>query len=146
MRDDIDVVPPVHLPRILERGVIMIESFLELRRTLTRREIVVLGVLGTFGMLVTWHFLCIMTGVSNRLIPKPLDVLAAFRELHFEDALVRNMLYSLKLNMVGMLEAIVVAIPLGFLLGLISGLRGLVEKQIAVFRYLPLTLLVGLFI
>jgi NitT/TauT family transport system permease protein len=46
----------------------------------------------------------------------------------------------------GYLEAIVVALPLGFALGLSTKVRAMTERLITSFRFLPLSTLTGLFI
>ena len=78
--------------------------------------------------------------------PQPWKVLSSFSELHFEDALIRNLIYSIKLNFLGYFEAVLISIPLGFLLGLFPLFRGLFNKPIDALRFVPLTAVVGLFI
>jgi len=118
----------------------------ELRGSLSKKDKVILGTVGTILFLVLWQLATVITKASPGVFPPPLKVLTSFYELHFEDAVVRNAFYSLKLNLLGMLEAVVLSLPLGFLIGLLPIFRGLSEKQVAVFRYLPLTLLIGVFI
>ena len=80
------------------------------------------------------------------LLPTPLRVLAALPELQREDALTSNTLYSIKLNLLGYLLALAVAIPLGFLLGLIPLFRGLFGQVVDSTRFIPLTAVTGIFI
>lgn len=124
----------------------MNRKFFELRGDLTTKDKIILGIVGSAVLLLVWHLITVVTDVSPGVFPPPLRVLTSLHELHFEDAVVRNALYSLKLNILGMLTAVILSLPLGFVIGLFPLFRGLSEKQIAVFRYLPLTLLIGVFI
>lgn len=80
------------------------------------------------------------------VLPSPVSVLAAFKELHYEDALIRNSFQSIRLNFLGYLVAIGISIPIGFLLGLIPLFRGLFSKIVDSFRFIPLTAVTGIFI
>lgn len=96
-------------------------------------------------------FLIMVWGITAKLLsspvfPSPWKVVSSLKELHFEDALVRNLFYSIKLNILGYIEAMVIAIPLGFLIGLFPLTKGLFSKQIDALRFVPLTAVTGLFI
>ena len=84
--------------------------------------------------------------VSPAIIPKPIQVVKAFPELFRENNLVRNTFRSIGLNLAGYLEALLIAIPLGFLIGLIPLFRGAFQRQVDAFRYVPLTAVTGLFV
>lgn len=78
--------------------------------------------------------------------PPPLRVITSFKELHFEDFLVKNSLKSIWLNLLGYLVAIGFSIPVGFLLGLIPFFRGLFNRIFDSFRFIPLTAVTGIFV
>jgi len=80
------------------------------------------------------------------LFPVPLEVIAALPELHFKDALIRNLGYSLKLNFLGYLESIAFCIPIGFMIGLFPAFRGMFSKPVDAMRFVPLTAITGIFI
>lgn len=80
------------------------------------------------------------------LLPRPDQTIAAFKPLIQEDQLFRNTLRSVWLNMQGYFWAILLAIPLGFLIGLFPAFRGLFSKQVDTLRYLPLTAVTVVFI
>jgi NitT/TauT family transport system permease protein len=120
--------------------------YFELRGSLSKRENNLLLILGIVIFLVTWHMITVVTKAPSGVFPSPIKVIKSFPELHFRDALVRNALYSLYLNQAGLYLSVIAALPLGFVIGLLPIFRGLTERQIAVFRYLPLTLLIGVFI
>jgi NitT/TauT family transport system permease protein len=80
------------------------------------------------------------------MLPSPMAVLASFKELHYEDALIINSFQSIRLNFLGYLVAIGISIPFGFALGLIPLFRGLFSKIVDSFRFIPLTAVTGIFI
>ena len=91
--------------------------------------------------------------VRKAIIPPPGDVLRAFGKLHFDkDGKVRKNTvivetgYSLSLNVLGYVEAIIVSIILGFLIGLIPFFRALLSRWVNAVRFVPLTAVTGLFV
>lgn len=80
------------------------------------------------------------------LIPTPPMVLMSFGTLISEDHLISNALSSIWLNIKGYLWAILISIPIGFVIGLYPLFKGLFSKQVDALRYLPMTALTGLFI
>lgn len=80
------------------------------------------------------------------LLPRPDQVVGSYPALVQEDKLIPNTLKSIWLNIQGYYWAIIISIPIGFLIGLYPLFRGLFSKQVDALRYLPLTALTGLFI
>ncbi len=80
------------------------------------------------------------------LLPSPIKVIKAFPDLNQNDDVIGNTFYSIKLNFLGYLVAILVSIPIGFLLGLIPLFRGLFSQIINSYRFIPLTAVTGIFI
>ncbi|WP_025741211.1 ABC transporter permease [Aquimarina pacifica] len=80
------------------------------------------------------------------LLPSPIKVIKAFPELNRNDDVIGNTFYSIKLNFLGYLLAILVSIPIGFLLGLVPLFRGLFSQIINSYRFIPLTAVTGIFI
>jgi ABC-type nitrate/sulfonate/bicarbonate transport system permease component len=84
--------------------------------------------------------------INRAILPSPGSVLISFKELHFNDFLVRNTLYSIKLNVLGYIYAIIISIILGFIIGLIPFFKSMFSRYVEAIRFLPLTALTGLFI
>lgn len=80
------------------------------------------------------------------ILPPPSRIPDAFRQLIVHDELLSNTSRSIWLNIQGYLWALLIALPIGFLLGLIPLFRGLFSRQIDALRYLPLSALTSLFI
>ncbi len=80
------------------------------------------------------------------IVPLPSDVAASYGDLIKEDNLFNNALRSIWLNFQGYFWAVLLCIPIGFLIGLFPVFRGLFSKPVDALRYLPLTALIGVFI
>ena len=80
------------------------------------------------------------------ILPTPSNVIQSYPSLIKDDELVKNTLKSIWLNFKGYFWAVLISIPIGFLIGLFPIFRGMFSKQVDALRYLPLTALTGLFI
>jgi NitT/TauT family transport system permease protein len=80
------------------------------------------------------------------VLPPPTRIPGAFQQLVARDELIPNTTRSIWLNIQGYLWALLLALPLGFVLGLFPLFRNLFSKQIDALRYLPLSALTSLFI
>ncbi|MBX2930048.1 MAG: ABC transporter permease subunit [Saprospiraceae bacterium] len=80
------------------------------------------------------------------VLPPPQRVFASYPTLLQEDELASNTWRSVWLNIQGYFWAVLIALPIGFFIGLFPLFRGLFSRQVDAMRYLPLTALTGLFI
>ncbi|MEY3053464.1 MAG: hypothetical protein RLY31_3249 [Bacteroidota bacterium] len=80
------------------------------------------------------------------ILPRPWTVLERLPHLIRQDRLAGNSLRSVWLTLQGYFWAVLLSVPLGFLIGLFPVLRGLFSKPVHALRYLPLTALIGVFI
>lgn len=79
------------------------------------------------------------------VISPPQNVVATFPDLIKSNGLIVQTFKSLWLNFKGYFWAILLSIPLGFLVGLLPIFNGMFSKPVDALRYLPLTALTGLF-
>jgi len=121
-------------------------NLFELRGEISKRTSLMVEILGLFMFLLIWFIITYFQWIPLALLPSPIKVLTSFKELHFEDALLRNAFYSIKLNYTGYLEAILIALPLGFLIGLFPLFKSLCNRYVNALRFIPLTAVTGLFI
>lgn len=80
------------------------------------------------------------------LLPPPPKVLASYHSLITKDELIPNTLKSIWLNIQGYVWAVLISIPIGFLIALLPLFKGLFNKHVDAMRYIPLTILTGIFI
>ncbi len=104
--------------------------------------------LGIGALLIVW--LMLTSGenplVYRGILPHPLRVFQSYGELLKDNELVRNTFSSYALNLGGYMKALLWAIPIGFIIGLIPMFRGMFLQFINALRFLPLTAVTSLFI
>jgi NitT/TauT family transport system permease protein len=90
-----------------------------------------------------------VTGKVYPNLPTPLQTIQAYPNLlntpEQEDNLIYSALHSIWLNLQGYFWAILIALPLGFAIGLLPVVRAMFSKPIDASRYIPLSALTGLF-
>ncbi len=123
-------------------------SLFKIHDTLNARLTLLLGIGGVLLVIGFWTLLTLGATpiVSSAILPHPLRVLTSFADLYRDNELLKNTFRSLGINLAGYLEAILIAIPLGFTIGLIPLFRGGFQRQVESIRYIPLTAVTGLFI
>ncbi len=84
--------------------------------------------------------------VSAAILPSPGSVLSSFKDLYYDNDLIVNTCYSIGYNLSGYVVALLLALPLGFLIGLFPFFRGSFQRPIDAFRYVPLPAVIGIFI
>lgn len=124
----------------------MLNRLFTLRGELPKKVSLTIEILGFFLILIIWTIIAGLGLLPAALLPSPLQVLSSIPQLHFEDALIRELLFSIKINVMGYFEAILISIPLGFTIGLFPLFRDMFRRYIDAVRFLPLTALTGLFI
>jgi NitT/TauT family transport system permease protein len=117
----------------------------DLREPLPKRTRLLYELGGLVFILTAWQLVAMKVN-SIAILPTPLQVIESFPELHFQDLIVINTLYSIRINLLGYLWAIVLALPLGFALGLFTPLGAIFNRFLEAIRYIPLTAVTGLFI
>ena len=96
-------------------------------------------------ILAIWYALAYSGLVNPALLPKPQQVLARFREL-IHDRLPMDVWMSTQRVFLGVALGIVLAIPVGFVLGWYKGVRTFIDPVINFFRALPPIALIPLVI
>jgi len=107
----------------------------------------IIALIGLVILLAVWYLLT-MTGeiIPSKILPNPLAVIKSYGELFTDYDLAGNTWYSVQLNILGYVTAIVLALPLGFLIGMFPIARSLFSQYIDAIRFLPLTAITGIFI
>lgn len=122
------------------------KKLFELRGELGKKQALLIQVLGAIFLLGLWQAAVTFLNISTGILPTPMQVLNSFQELFVQDQLVKNLAYSIKINLYGYAEAILICIPLGFILGLFPLFREMFSKPLDSMRFLPISALTGLFI
>lgn len=112
---------------------------------LDKRTASLISALGWFLLLFIWWLLPTAGWISPRMLPSPIAVFKAYKLMFFEQHLVANTGFSIALNLAGYLQALAVAIPLGFIIGLTPFFRHLISGPISSIRFTPLPATTGIF-
>src|SRR5690349_19770794 len=95
------------------------------------------SVFSLLGLLLMWDGLCRAGAVDHIFLPAPSQVLARALSMSDQGTLFYNVLASTRRVMVGFLAAVIVAIPLGILLGTSKVARAVFDPIISFLRPLP---------
>jgi NitT/TauT family transport system permease protein len=120
-------------------------KYTELRGKLDKKTAMIIEIVGFFVLLGGWHLIATAIG-SNSILPSPVAVIKSLGELYAKDSLFQNVWFSIKLNLWGYIEALLIAIPIGFLIGLSPVVGALSGKYVDSMRFIPLTAVIGLFV
>lgn len=124
----------------------LFEDLFTLRGKLSTEVSSFLSFAGIVFLVLIWQLVCMSGYVNAQILPSPLAVVSSLKELYFDDALLINTVYSIKLNILGYIEAIAICLPLGFFIGLFPIFREMFNKILNSVRFLPLPPMMGLFI
>ncbi len=107
----------------------------------------IISLIGLVILLALWYFLTFSGEIiPNKILPNPVNVIKSYRALYLDYDLLTNVWYSVKLNIYGYVVAIVLALPIGFVIGMFPIARSLFSQYIDAVRFLPLTAITGIFI
>ena len=122
------------------------KDLFKLGETLTKTQNRILSTIGFIFIIIMWEIIVKFGGISNTIFPSPFKVVSSMFELLTNYNLLGNTWYSIKLNFYGYLEAILISIPLGFIIGLFPMFNGMFSKWVDSIRFIPLTAVTGIFI
>jgi len=120
----------------------------KLRGPLKKSQSTLLGTIGIAIFIGLWFLLT--SGAEPYFkpasLPNPLNVITSIGDLYRDNDLIINLCKSIGLNLSGYVIAILLSIPLGFVIGLFPIFRGLSQRFVEAIRFVPLTATVGIFI
>lgn len=102
--------------------------------------------LGWVVFITLWSLVSYFELVNIYILPSPLKIINSFINLIEEGRFFNNVWFSVKINLVGYIIAIIISIPLGFILGLFKNVREMFSSLIDSLRFIPIPALSGLFI
>lgn len=114
--------------------------------TISKKSEIVVGGIGLIFLLIVWYLVTKNGLIPTKILPNPVDVVKSYGALITELDLFKNVWYSISLNLLGYFYALLVAIPLGFVIGLYPVTNALFSKYFDALRFLPLPAASGIFI
>jgi len=120
----------------------------ELRGGLSKRQTIILGIIGISLFFALWIILTMGVDpiVRKQILPSPLKVFTSYKDLIVKNDLIVNTTKSIGLNLSGYVVALLFTLPIGFAIGLFPVFRGLFQKYVEAIRFVPLTATLGIFI
>lgn len=97
-------------------------------------------------VLAIWELISFSGAIPEFFLPSPHQVLIATTELFVQNIFLKDVIFSLTRIMVGFFLAVVLGVPIGFLLGLNKRFALFVEPLIDFIRYTPMPAYIPLFI
>lgn len=119
--------------------IIVVKKFLKEHLSLVQ-------LLGWLIILVVWFLITNFGLINTHVLPTPQKTLSALGELKRDDNLGKNILFSVRINLIGYLKCIIGALVFGFAIGLNPTLRRMFSHQINALRFVPITAMMGIFI
>jgi NitT/TauT family transport system permease protein len=113
------------------------KTLLEIRKPIPRLTSIYLGISIWVIFFGAWQLASSLGWVNALLVPGPLDVIEALRELIFERGFVSDILDSIWRVVVSFFLATAVAVPLGILMGSFHALESFFNPFVSAWRYLP---------
>ncbi len=101
---------------------------------------------GWIILFVLWYFITNLKLINNHVMPTPQKTWSALVDMKENDDLWNNILFSVRINVIGYLKCIFAALVIGFALGLSPIVRRMFSQQVNALRFVPITALMGIFI
>jgi len=120
----------------------------KLRGDVPKQWGLVLEILGIGLIFIIWVLVTSGSNpmIASNVVPPPGKVLSAYGELYADNSLIQNLFRSIGLNLAGYLKALIMTIPLGFVIGLYPLFKGMFHRLIDAVRFVPLAATTSLFI
>lgn len=109
-------------------------------------SILLITIIGFTLIIGLWYLVTYFQIIPTKVLPNPFDVIRSYGKLITEYNMFGNAWYSIKLNFMSYLYAIIIALPLGFFIALYPINNILIGKYINSVRYLPIPAMSGIFI
>ena len=123
----------------------LLKKFFSVDEEIPKKTKLFISILGWLFLFVIWWGITTLGWISPYILPPPEKVFSSYGVLLTEKSLFYHIGYSLSINILGYIQAIVIAVPLGFIIGLIPFFRELIIKQIGAARFTPLPATTAIF-
>ncbi len=120
-------------------------SFFELRGQLPKTRRIQIGLIGLAGIILLWWLAVTLKIFNPKIVPTPFAIIGCLPELVTRDQMFRHLGLTIFMNGMSWIEGALIALPIGFLIGLFPILNALFGSYIQATRYIPLTATIVLF-
>ncbi|MFT6225482.1 MAG: NitT/TauT family transport system permease protein [Paracoccaceae bacterium] len=116
------------------------------RKSIPRRNEIILGVAGLVTFLLVWQAIAMSGWVKPQFLPAPPEVLSAFWRLFTEADFASDIAISVGRVWFAFFLSVIIAVPLGLMMSCYRSVGAFVEPFVDFVRYLPVPALVPLLI
>jgi hypothetical protein len=113
---------------------------------LSPKKSAITGVIGGIIILLLWYLVTTAGMISQKILPNPVDVIYSLPSLMSDYSLFSNIWYTISLNLTGYFYALIIAIPIGFLIGIYPLPRAMFQKIVEALRFIPIPSVSGILI
>lgn len=110
---------------------------MQIRKKISKRDYIISGIIGFILLFVIWSLLTYTGVVKPFFLPSPTDTANSILNLFNEFNLFSDILASLNRILVGFILAVVIAVPLGIVIGTIKPIEAFFEPIVSFIRYIP---------
>lgn len=109
-------------------------------------SLTLITVIGFTIIIGVWYLISYFQLIPPKILPNPFAVIGSYGKLITEYNMFENAWFSIKLNFSSYFYAVLIALPLGFLVSLFPITQLLIGKYINSIRFIPTPSIVGVFI
>lgn len=113
---------------------------------LNKVQFSIITLVGFTAIILLWSLISKFELIPTKILPNPFDVIKSLYPLITKYNMFQNAWYSILMNINSYVYAILIAVPLGFLIALYPINNILIGKYINSIRYLPVPAISGIFI
>lgn len=113
---------------------------------LPKTVVTAISLCGLALILVAWYFISYFEVIPTTVLPNPVDVILSYGSLYENNHLVANTWFSVRLNLMCYVYALLISIPVGFFIALFPINNIVIGRYIDSIRFLPIPAMSGIFI
>ena len=113
---------------------------------LPKSVITAISLCGLALILVAWYFISYFEVIPTTVLPNPVNVILSYGGLYENNHLIANTWFSIRLNLMCYVYALLISIPVGFFIALFPINNIIVGRYINSIRYIPVPSVTGIFI
>ncbi len=120
----------------------------KLRGPVTGQQRLIFGIIGFLLTLLLWYLVTLGEdpSVESGILPKPSRIPGAYQDLIANNKFFKNLCLSLGFNFGGYIKALLLSVPIGFIIALYPLFNATFDAQVNAFRFIPLTAVTSVFI
>ena len=104
----------------------------------------IISIIGFILIILIWHYISSYEIIPTKILPDPFKMVGSIPKMITEDHLFANIWFTVKLNLICYIYAIVLSFPIGFAIACLPAFNLLFGRPINTIRFIPFSALTGL--